>query len=254
MKLHKAPRIRALAAILVLFRSVLSVLGAHVFCSLLRVTGCDACSRCRPSSCATHCLPVFTSCYRLDQSSAFVRTTYICFAPAARACVPLFFLIADSWAHLCSGPAPAIGRVAASELSSPLASRHARRRASPGTAPRPWRSCWPIPCRIRRLRFSSVCLARCLFFSALLSGEDLPRPYHCRSGCWIGQCLTRFHGLVSILFWIHLCLRSFQSHIFVAVPICRFFWPTQIRAVHPSRLSGKLPSSSRCSGPQTTAP
>ena len=194
-----------------------------MFCSLLRVTGCDACSRC-PSSCATHCLPVFTSCYRLDQSSAFVRTTYICFAPAARACVPLFFLIADSWAHLCSGPAPAIGRVAASELSSPLASRHARRRASPGTAPRPWRSRWPIPCRIRRLRFSSVCLARCLFFSALLSGEDLPRPYHCRSGCWIGQCLTRFHGLVPVLFWIRLCLRSFQSHVFVAVPICRFFF------------------------------
>jgi hypothetical protein len=35
----------------------------------------------------------------------------------------------------------------------------------------------------------------------------------------------------------------------VAVPICGFFWPTQVRAVHPSRLSGELPPSSRCSGP-----
>ena len=144
-----------------------------MFCSLLRVTGCDACSRC-PSSCATHCLPVFTSCYRLDQSSAFVRTMYICFAPAARACVPLFFLIADSWAHLCSGPAPAIGRVAASELSSPRSEARFSRHRAEALALALAHTPHPPPAFFLRLPCSLPFLLRVVVWRGLAAAVPLP--------------------------------------------------------------------------------
>jgi hypothetical protein len=148
-----------------------------VFCSLVRVTGCDGRSRC-PSSCAptaSRFQPPVTGWTR----GVCVLQVHVPYALHLEL-VRVYPSFSSSLIH---GPRFALAQHLRFGVLRPRSRRHhARWCASPGTAP--WPRCSRCPC----LAASAACvlsppsafLAN-LFFSALLPAEG---PHHCRSGCW----------------------------------------------------------------------